>query len=94
MSTWNLKYIKPKGDFNDWSFDIEIIVDSDDGRGKSRIVRNCKYNETTNSFEEYGTENVFSRYDIFKWMQHEKIPCNNCQGGGCTTCNGYGYYYN
>lgn len=21
-----------------------------------------------------------------------KVSCNNCQGGGCTTCNGYGYW--
>ncbi len=23
---------------------------------------------------------------------YEKVPCNNCQGGGCPTCNGYGYW--
>lgn len=21
----------------------------------------------------------------------EEVPCNNCQGGGCPTCNGSGY---
>jgi hypothetical protein len=22
----------------------------------------------------------------------QKQPCNNCQGGGCPTCSGYGYF--
>lgn len=26
-------------------------------------------------------------------IKYEEIPCNNCQGGGCPTCNGYGFYY-
>lgn len=24
----------------------------------------------------------------------ERIPCHQCQGGGCPNCNGFGYYYN
>ena len=23
---------------------------------------------------------------------NEKLPCNNCQGCGCTTCSGTGFY--
>lgn len=26
--------------------------------------------------------------------EDEKIPCHQCQGGGCPFCSGYGYYYN
>ncbi len=26
-------------------------------------------------------------------VKYEEIPCNSCQGGGCPTCNGYGFYY-
>jgi len=26
-----------------------------------------------------------------KDKEYEEIPCNNCQGCGCTTCNGYGF---
>jgi hypothetical protein len=26
-------------------------------------------------------------------VKYEEIPCNACQGGGCPTCNGYGFYY-
>jgi hypothetical protein len=25
-------------------------------------------------------------------IKYEEIPCNACQGGGCSTCNGYGHY--
>lgn len=24
--------------------------------------------------------------------EQEKVPCNNCQGCGCTTCGGSGYW--
>lgn len=25
--------------------------------------------------------------------ENEKLPCNNCQGGGCPACIGYGWIY-
>ncbi|PXV58792.1 hypothetical protein CLV62_1444 [Dysgonomonas alginatilytica] len=42
------------------------------------------------------------QYEYFKYkilidaleelFEEEKTPCNNCQGQGCTVCNGFGYW--
>ena len=26
-------------------------------------------------------------------IENEKLPCYNCQGGGCPACSGYGWIY-
>lgn len=87
---WNNNFNKPKDTSNDHIFDIQIKNDSNE----FRIVRNCKYCVNSDVFEEYGTEISFKRNDIVQWSQQIKVPCNNCQGGGCATCNGYGYWIN
>ena len=33
------------------------------------------------------------RFDNFELKPLKEYPCNNCQGGGCPTCNGCGYYF-
>lgn len=92
MAGWMQNYHKPKGDFSEYSFDIEILVPDENGRKQSRIIRGLKYDEKGDYFEEYGTKEKHKRFDISQWYLQVKVPCNNCQGGGCTTCNGYGYW--
>ncbi len=93
MKKWMQNFNKPKGDFSEYSFDIEILVPDKKGIIQSRIIRGLRYNEKFDFFEEYGTKEQHKRYDISQWRSHIKVPCNSCQGCGCDVCNGYGYWY-
>jgi len=38
-------------------------------------------------------ESISTMVDLAAKMPVEKhVPCNNCQGGGCSVCNGFGYW--
>lgn len=91
MAGWVQKFNKPKGDFSEYYFDIEILVPDKNGINQSRIIRSLRYDEKGDFFEEYGTKEKHKRFDISQWRSKVKKPCNNCQGGGCATCSGYGY---
>jgi hypothetical protein len=49
------------------------------------------------SGEDYGLgfnhyyKQTFKINSVKKYIK--EFPCNNCQGGGCPTCNGCGYYF-
>lgn len=67
MAGWMQNYNKPKGDFTEYSFDIEILVPDKNGINQSRIIRYLRYDEKGDFFEEYGTKEQHRRFDVSQW---------------------------
>lgn len=37
---------------------------------------------------------IHKMIDLVASKEEDHIPCHSCQGSGCPTCNGFGYYIN
>ncbi len=47
------------------------------------------FNMTEEQAKDFFNKKFVSYAEVFGKKQ---IPCNNCQGGGCSTCGGFGYW--
>lgn len=64
MKGWKHKSIKPKNSEIEYIYDVEIEVETPDGRGRMAIIRNCNYDLKKDEFKEYGTDLTLNR----KWF--------------------------
>lgn len=63
----------------------------DNQKDLEQLKESCK-NGTTRDDGYFRNANGDELCWCCKKQQLEKFPCNNCQGGGCTTCGGSGYW--
>jgi hypothetical protein len=68
-TAWKHNTVKPVSNDEDYNYDIEII---EEGERKTRIIRNCRYVKKFNYFEEYGTNEIFNRFEIHQYRKEIK----------------------
>jgi hypothetical protein len=72
MRDWKMFVLnKPKGDFSEYSFTIEIILTDENGCRYTEIVSDCKYYKKEKYFQEYGTNKKYPTIEVFNWCSQD-----------------------